>query len=169
MPRKWHEFQGGTWTTVDPVANYNALVANTAADAIQDTKLDLKAAAMSGDMVYAASPATPGSSTAAVLAAIAGAAQKFTRSVTFTLKTAAGDTHTWFSGTVPLTIADNAAGAAAIADSATDATFVAGVATVVVEYTGTWAEGNTSTLTLDVGTLLGYTLVDVTSVDTLIA
>jgi hypothetical protein len=162
MPRKWHEFQGGTWYEVDLVANDQQITANAAEDR-------LRRLALSGDMVFKATPATLGSSAAAVAAAIAGAAQKFTRTVTFTLETAAGERHTWYSGTVPLTIADTAAGAAAIAAEATTATFAAGVATVVVEYTGTWAQGNTSTLTLDVGAPLGYTLVDKTSVDTLVA
>jgi hypothetical protein len=162
MPKYWTEMRGGTWTNVDLVDNHNTLIANTAADR-------LRALAMSGDMALACTPATTGSSAAAVAAAIAGAAEKFTRTVTVTLKTAAGETHTWFTGTRALTIADDAAGAAAIADEADTVAFVAGVGTVVVEYTGTWVTGKISTLTVTGSTLLGHTIANATSVDTLVA
>lgn len=126
---------------------------------------------MGGDIVAAATPATPGSSAAAVAAAIGGAAAKFTRTVTIKLQDAAGNVHDWFNGQLGITIAEVTAGdgVAAIAAGATKATFVEGVATVVVEYTGTWALGDTSTLTLTQATVLGYTVAAKTSVDTLVA
>ena len=161
MPKYWTEMRGGTWTNVDLVDNHETLIANSAADR-------MRALAMSGDIALKCTPATLGSSAAAVAAAIAGTAEKFTRSVTVTLETAAGEVHTWFSGTRAITIADTASGAAAIADEADTVTFVNGVGTVVIEYTGTWATGNTSTLTVVGSTLLGHTVANKTSVDTLV-
>jgi hypothetical protein len=170
MPRKWHEFAGGTWTTVDPVANYNALVANTAADAVQDTKLDLKAAAMSGDMVLVCTPATLGTAASAVVAAVAAAGNKYTRTVAVTLETAAGERHTWYSGThdaaaVPTT---NGNGTCALAAAATTITFVNGLATATIDYTLTWAADDVCTFTVVDGEIMGKAVGDATSVDTLV-
>ena len=169
MPRKFVELAGGTWTNVDLVANHTALIANTAADATQDAAATLRSKAMSGDIALKCTPATLGSSAAAVTAAIAGAALKFTRTVVVTLETAAGDVHTWFSGTRDIAVARTGSGTIAIAAAATAATFVNGSASVVMEYTGTWADTNTATLTVTGSTLLGHTVTNKTSVDTLVA
>ena len=163
MPRKQHEFQGGTWYEVDLVANDQELTANSAEDR-------LRRLAMSGDIALKCTPATLGNSAAAITAAITAAEDdKFLRSVQVTLETAAGEVHSWFSGTRAITIADTASGAAAIAAEADTVTFVNGVGTVVIEYTGTWATGNTSTLTVVGSTLLGHTVANKTSIDTLVA
>jgi len=165
MPRYWHELQGGTWTTVDLVANNTELKANTDEDR-------LRSLAASGDLQFSISPATLGSSAAAVNAAIAAADDdKFTRVITMKLQTAAGEVHTWYSGVKTVGVTENASGANAIADttSAVSVTFVNGVATATLEYTGTWAEGNVSTFTMTGATTLGYTTANVTSVDTLVA
>jgi hypothetical protein len=164
MPRYWHEIQGGTWTNVDQTADHFELKANTDEDR-------LRALAASGDLVFSISPATTGSSTAAVLAAIAGTAGKYTRVITMKLVTAAGEVHTWYSGVKTVGVAENAAGANAIEGTLTSTSvkFVNGVATATLAYTGTWAEGNVSTFTLTGGTTLGYTTADKTSVDTLVA
>lgn len=127
----------------------------------------IKDKGLSGDLVLAVTPATLGSSAAAVTTAISGAG--FFRTVTIKLVTAANETHDWFSGTFAITIADTATGTAAIVGGGSTATFVNGVATVVIQYTGTWASTNTATFTVTGGTKLGYTIADKTSVDTLIA
>ena len=164
MPRKQFEFQGGTWNEIDLVANYDELVANSAEDR-------LRRLAMSGDMVLKCTPATAGSSAAAVAAAIAGTASKFVRTVTVTLETAGGEVHTWFSGKRDAAAAQVTAGngTAAVTGSATDITFVNGSATVLIDYVGTWAAADTCTLTVTGATLLGHTLANKTSIDTLVA
>lgn len=121
--------------------------------------------AMSAAAVLNVSPATLGSSAAAVTTAIAGAG--FTRNVAIELRAADGTLHDWFDGTFVIGIADTAAGAATIVS--TTATFVNGRCVIVITYTGAWANTNTSTLTITGGTLLGFTVADKTSVDTLIA
>lgn len=127
--------------------------------------------AMSGDIQIVATPATLGSSAAAVQAAIGGAGAKFTRTVTVALKTAAGETHTWFNGTLPVSVACNTTGdgIVAIAGGATEVTLVNGVGTVTLEYTLTWAQGDTCTLTIGNSTTRLYPLANKTSVDTLAA
>jgi hypothetical protein len=162
MPKYWTEMRGGTWTNVDLVANHEELEANTEQDR-------LRSLALSGDIALACSPATTGSSAAAVAAAIAGAASKFTRTVTVTLQTAAGDVHSWFSGTRNIAAARVGSGTIGIAASATAVTFVNGVGTVVMEYTGTWAAADTATLTVTGGTLYEFTVDNATSADTLVA
>lgn len=163
MPKYWHELQGGTWTTIDLAENHETLVANEAEDR-------LRRLAMSGDLEFVADPETAANGFTAINAAIAGAASKFTQTVTFTLQTAAGEVHTWYTGTRTIGIADtSSAGTAAIADTATATTlkFVAGVGTVTVEYTGTWAAAETATLTLTDGNVLGVEPGDATFVDTI--
>lgn len=127
--------------------------------------------ALNGDMVLTLTPATTGSSAAAVAAAIGGSAAKFTRTVTVTLKTAAGEVCTFLNGTFAIAVTENTAGngTSAIAGSATTVTLTEGVGTVTIEYIGTWATGDTQTLTVTGGTKLGYTIANKTSVDTLIA
>jgi hypothetical protein len=133
--------------------------------------LEIQQKGMSGDMVLVASPIALGSSAAAVTAAIAGAAAKFTRDVTITLKTAAGEVHSWFNGTFAIAIAEVTAGSgvSAIAGGVAVATFVNGVATVTINYTGVWAAADTQTFTITGSTKLGYAIANKTSVDTLIA
>ncbi len=48
-------------------------------------------------------------------------------------------------------------------------TLAGGVGTITLDYTGTWASGDTETLTITGGTVLGYTVANKTSVDTLVA
>jgi len=164
MPRYWHEINGGTWTNVDEVADHFELKANTDEDR-------LRKLALSGDMVFKCTPATTGSSAAAVVAAVGSTAAKFVRTVTVTLETAAGEIHTWYSGSKDAAAAVVTAGdgTAALAASATAITFVNGSATATIDYTLTWAENDTCTLTVTGGTTLGYTTADKTSVDTLVA
>jgi hypothetical protein len=134
-------------------------------------EVTLRDKALSGDMVIAVTPAAPGSSAAAVVAAVGGAGAKFLRTVHVELQTAAGEVHTWFNGTFGVTIAEVTAGngVAAIDNGDNHIHLVDGVGDVVVKYTGTWAEADTSTFTLVGSTRLGYTIANKTSVDTLIA
>jgi hypothetical protein len=134
-------------------------------------EIALRDRALSGQFVLACSPATLGNSAAAVNAAIGGAAAKFTRTVVVKLTDTAGNIHTWFDGTFGIAASKVSAGGGlvAVADGASVATFVKGVASVVLEYTGTWAEGNTCTLTVTGSARLGYTVTNKTSVDTLVA
>lgn len=127
--------------------------------------------AMSGDITLVLTPATPGSSAAKVAAAIAGTAGKFVRTVTFELKDAAGNVHTWFNGDISLSITETTAGdgVAAIAGSATKVSLVEGVGSIDIEYTGTWAAADTSTLTTTQRDIAGVTITAKTSKDTLVA
>jgi hypothetical protein len=118
--------------------------------------------AMSGDMVFVISPTTCGSSAAAMAAG-------GTRTVTITLKTAAGEVHSWYNGDLSVSIADTStAGTASIVD--TTPAMVNGVCSVVVTYdAAAWAAGETTTLTVNNQTIMGYTVTGGTSVDTLVA
>jgi hypothetical protein len=114
--------------------------------------------------------AAAGSSAATVNAAIAGASAKFTRTVSIEIQNTAGTKNTGFNGSIPISVAKvSTNGVIAIAGGITYVTFVAGAASVVLEYTGTWAAGNTATLTIGPGERYGYALAAGTSVDTLIA
>ena len=113
--------------------------------------------ALSGDMVFSISPATK--STAHGSAA--------SRTVTITLKDAAGDVHTWFNKAITAGVAialSSVAGTATIAS--TVLTFVNGVATVVITIGGIWLAADTDTLTIAAAVIMGYTVPQVTSVET---
>lgn len=126
--------------------------------------------ALSGDMVLVATPATLGSSAAAVNAAIGGAGAKFSRDIVIKLQDAAGNVHSWFNGTFAIAAAKvSTSGVVAIAGGLSVATFVNGVATITLNYTGTWAAADTQTFTVTGSTKLGYTIADKTSKDTLAA
>ena len=115
------------------------------------------AAAMSGDMQFVVSPVT--------LNTAHGSAA--TRTVTITLKDAAGDVHTWFNKAITAGVSighNGASGTATIAS--TVLTFVNGVATVVITIGGTWAAVDNDTLTIAAATIMGYTVPQVTSVET---
>lgn len=131
--------------------------------------LSLVEKALSGDLVLEVTPATTSNSAATVNNTISTNG-KFTRDVVIKLKTANGEVHTWFNGTFAISAsATTTSGTIAIAGGLTDATFTEGQATVTLEYTGTWASGETATLTVTGGSKLGYTITDKTSVDTLTA
>lgn len=127
--------------------------------------------ALAGDIVLSVTPATLGSSAAKIAAAVADDAEKFVRTVKFELKDAAGNIHTWFNGDIALTIAETTAGdgTASIADSATEVSLVEGVGSIDIEYIGTWAAADTSTLTTTQRDITGVTITAKTSVDTVVA
>ena len=89
--------------------------------------------------------------------------------IKLTLKDADGNL-IWFNGTK--TIGATKVGAAntfAIQGGATSVTFVDGEAEVTVLYGGTWAEGDTGTLTVTGGTIGGVTVSNFTFVATAVA
>lgn len=103
--------------------------------------------------------ATAGSPTAGVA--------PYTRDVLVQLVDSEGNVHTWFNGTVPITIADNADGTASV--ETTDPVMVNGEMIIAVELQGTWVADKTNTLTASEKTILGYTVAAKTSVETSIA
>lgn len=132
--------------------------------------INVIADAMSQDIILVATPATLGSSAAAVNAAIAGDDEKFTRTVAVKLTNTEGDTHAWYTGTLAIAVAKSStSGVVAIADSATTVSLVNGVGSVTLNYTGTWAAADTTTLTITGGTIMSATVTNKTSIDTLIA
>ncbi len=125
--------------------------------------------AMAGEIALVVSPATLGSSAADVNEAI-DADGKFVRRVKVELKASAdGDVHQWFTGSFSAAVAKTGNGAAAIAGGGGRVELENGVGYVDIEYTGTWAEDDTCTLTITGGTIMGYSVSDKTSVDTLVA
>lgn len=125
---------------------------------------------LAGELQLVLSPATTGSLDADIADAIT-ADSKFIRTVKAELKSAAdGMLHTWFTGSFAAAVAAAAAGdgAVALADEATAVSLKNGVGTIAIEYTGTWAAGDTCTLTITGGNVLGYTVANKTSVDTIV-
>jgi len=121
--------------------------------------------AASGDISISVSPATLGSTAAAATAGL-------TREVVCKVVDSDGVVQTWFSGTLPIASADVTAGdgSSAIEGTLTDVTITDGIGSVFITYSGTWAEGDTNTVTLgDTSSIMGYSVDDATSVDTIIA
>ncbi|MGD9678422.1 MAG: hypothetical protein AB7V16_08775 [Vulcanibacillus sp.] len=125
---------------------------------------------MSGDMALVVAPATLGSSATAIAAAVAGEEGKYVRTVAIKLVNGAGEVLEWFNGSLTVEVTDVTAGdgASAVAESATTVQFIDGIGTVDIEYTGTWAAEDTQTTTIK-GSIMGYTLTNKTSVDTIVA
>ena len=121
-------------------------------------ELTLLEKAMSGDIVIVIDPET-------VDRTITTSA--WTRNVKISLKTAAGEIHSWANLTEAtiLSIGDTGGGTASIV--ATTITIVNGETTVVVSGTeATWANAETDTLTVADMTVMGYTVTGGTSVET---
>lgn len=127
-------------------------------------------AILAGDFALSVSPATLGSSAAAVNAAIASDAEKFTREVTIKLVNGEGDVIRTNRSFAIAASEDTAGdGVLGIAEDADSVELVNGEATVVLEYTGTWADEDTATLTVTGGEVAGKSVANKTSVDTLVA
>ena len=126
---------------------------------------------MSKAAVLVATPATLGNSAAAVNAAIGGAAAKFVRDVQVKITNADGTLAEWFDGTFTVAVSKSSTSGVIAFESGwtTTMTFVNGRASTRMKYTGTWASGDTATFTITGGTLLGFTVSNKTSVDTLVA
>lgn len=120
-----------------------------------DTFASLISKALQGDMQIVISPTT----VSKAAAEIAG-----TRTVTITLKTAGGVTHTWYNGTFD--VATTKSSSAGTATSATTAVAASGVATVTITRGGTWAENDTNTLTVSAEVIAGVSVTGGTSVET---
>ena len=121
-----------------------------------DTYMLKKAGA--GDMIFKMSPAT----------LTTAAANYANRTVTVTLVSASGDTHTWFTklfGASSFTIAQNmSGGTATLVNSYMN--FVNGVATVQVNESGGAAATNNNTVTATGQVIMGYTMPTNTSAQT---
>ncbi len=99
---------------------------------------------LQGDYVFSLSATTA----APTVAELTAAAQSYT--ITITLKTNNGETHSWYNGPIKLAIADNdGTGAATIAPTSTTPVMTNGVYTVVVTMSkAVWTAENTATLTV---------------------
>jgi hypothetical protein len=118
--------------------------------------------AMSGDLVFTASPATLGT-----VNTVADAGT--TRTVQVALKNAAGNVHEWFNKTITTCVTLTDATTPTPTILSRDVTFVNGLASVVITYpAGAYDAGETVTLTVESATILGETVASVTSVDTLV-
>ena len=126
-------------------------------DTFPTDNLNHAPAAMSGDMLFSISPATKSTPHASAAS----------RTVTISLVDTAGDVHTWFNKAITAGVSighSSSAGTATI--GSTILTFVNGVATVVITIGGTWAGADTNTLTIAAAVIMGYTVPQVTSVET---
>lgn len=122
-------------------------------------EINLLEKAMSGDLVMTISPAT---------VTPAPTAAAWTRKVLISVKTAAGELHSWLNDTYATTLAvgdTSTAGTATIAS--TTLTLVNGQASVTVSGdAAAWLNSETDTLTVSNITVLGYTVTGGTSVET---
>lgn len=122
----------------------------------------LRDKALAGDIVWVVDPAT---------VTPAPTAAAWTRTVTVTLETAAGELHDWFSKAITsgVSIADDSTAGTATIPSTT-LTVTNGKATVVVSGDeAAWLDTETDTLTVAQATILGYTVAAKTSVETFTA
>ncbi len=167
--QKAYESDTGVFKVGDGVTPYNLLPV-AGRDMADFTALTvLMASAMSGDIALRITPATLGSSAAAVTAAIAGDDEKYARDVLVELVNTAGDVHTWFNGSLAIAGSESIAGDGTADTAEETVDLVDGVGTCTLEYIGAWAAADTATVTVTGGTILGYTVTNATSVDTLVA
>lgn len=121
-------------------------------------EIALRDLALGGDIVMVIDPTT---------VAPAPTTSAWTRNVTITVETTAGQVHDWLNETyaTTLSIADTGGGTASIAS--TTLTLVNGKSVVVVSGTeATWANSETDTLTIANITVGGITVTAGTSVET---
>ena len=124
-------------------------------------------AAINGGIVLSVTPATLGSSAAAVNTAIGE--DGFTRDVVIQLLDSYGDIIASNGSFAIAAAKDSTSGTVTILGDLTSIELVDGEATVTLVYAGTWAEEDTCTLTVTGGTVAGNTVANKTSVDTLVA
>lgn len=116
------------------------------------------------DFAFSVTPETLGSSAALINAG------SYTRVVKCELVDGAGENVRGFDGTFPIAIASVTAGDGDATIVGSTVTMSEGVGTVTITYTGTYASGDTVTLTLgSSSSLAGVSISNVTSVDTVIA
>ena len=145
--------------TVPPANPGSSTLADYKNAGFLDYEQYMMKAALNGDIAVSVSPAT------ATHAATVSTG--WTRTVTVTLKNAAGETHTWFNYAYAsgCSIADTSSPGTASIPSTT-LTFVNGVATVVVTGDAQSWTSATDTLTVPTLTILGFTVTGGTSVET---
>jgi hypothetical protein len=135
-----------------------ALVALSGRNTALESADTLVNKALSGDLVFVVTPAT--------LNTAHGDAAN--RTVAIALKTAAGEVHTWFNAALTTGVAvAKSSENGTVTITSTTLTFVAGVASVVITEGGTWAAADTNTLTIAAATIIGYTVAQKTSVETM--
>lgn len=87
---------------------------------------------------------------------------------TIVLETAGNDTHSWYNAALDAEVTtDSTDGTVTIVD--VDPAFADGVCKIEVEYAGDWLADEKVTLTVKAATILGYTIIAATSVNTIIA
>jgi hypothetical protein len=122
-----------------------------------------------GDIVITGADKTD-TSAATANAAIEGDAEKYEVEHTFTLKDTDGtNTHTWFSGNMPVAISDNTSTAGKVALAADYITFVQGVGKINAVLTGTWAQGDAYKVKVTGTSIMGFAVNDKEITDTLTA
>lgn len=166
---KAYESDTGIFKVGDGVTRYNLLPVAGMDMADFSAMAVLTSSAMSGDIALRITPATTGSSAAAVTAAIAGAAEKFSRDVLVELVNTSGVVHEWFNGDLAIAGSETTAGDGTADTAEETVTLVNGIGTCSLEYIGAWAAADVATVTVTGGTILGYTVENGTSVDTLVA
>lgn len=131
-----------------------------------ESDIELLSSMIGGDIEIAVDPVTLGSSAAAVNAAIAG--DGFTRTVAVSIVNSNDDVLP-YNKTLPIEVVAVTDGDGDASVVGSTVTFVNGVASVVITYTGAWAAADTCTLTVgDTSSILGYSVSNKTSVDTLV-
>ncbi len=99
----------------------------------------------------------------------------YSRDVTVKLVDTAGNTHTWYTDNIAMTLDDTATGDAALSGTDKDGATVTGddnygmingVCTVKITCTGIWENDNTNTLAVTEKTILGATVTAKTSLET---
>jgi hypothetical protein len=159
------QFIGPDGSVVTPDANGHVTALLTqeqyfAAAGFQEyTTYMLQQAAMN-QMVFVISPAT----------LTTGHGSAANRTVTVTLKNAAGEVHTWYNRAVTsgvsIAVAHTGGGTGTATIVSTTLTFVNGVATVVITEGGSPLATDTDTLTIPAETICGFSVTGVTSVET---
>lgn len=131
--------------------------------------LDEMATGMKGDMALSLSPSTLGSSASDVNTAISG--DGFTRDVVVKLVDSNGRVHSWSGNEFSISASESTVGdgVCSIVNSLSSIGLTCGEAVISLAYTGTWAKGDTATLTVNGGTIMGETITNKTSVDTLVS
>ena len=109
-------------------------------------------------------------SAATANAAIEGEDEKYEVEHTFTLKDTEGtNTHTWFSGNMPVAISGNTSTEGKVALAADYITFAEGVGKIKAVLTGTWAQGDAYKVKVTGTSIMGFAVNDKEITDTLTA
>jgi len=125
-------------------------------------EFELRDKAMAGDIVMIINPA--------IVSSVTGS-EAWTRNVVVEIQTASGDVHEWINQEYATTVSitdDSSAGVASI--GSTTLTLINGKATIEIGGTAAlWDVDDTDTLTIGNITIMGYTVVGGTSIETFTA